>query len=53
MSVIQIEKAGTQGKASAFEIFTASNYQRLLYSKEQNVHSINKASNGTGLWEKL
>lgn len=34
MSVIQIEKAGAQDRASAFEIFTAPNCHHLLYSKE-------------------
>lgn len=45
--IYRCKKAGARGRASAFEIFISSNYQRLLYSKGQKFHSINKASNGT------
>lgn len=45
--IYRCKKAGARGIASAFEIFISSNCQRLLYSKGQKFHSINKASNGT------
>ena len=50
--VSKISKTCAPPWASAFEIFISSNCQRLLYSKEQKVHSINKASNGTGSYDK-
>ena len=45
--IYRCKKAYVLGRASAFEIFISSNCQRLLYSKWQKFHSINKASNGT------
>ena len=45
--IYRCKKAGARDIASAFEIFISSNCQRLLYSKGQKFHSINKASNGT------
>ena len=45
--IYRCKKAGARDRASAFEIFISSNCQRLLYSKGQKFHSINKASNGT------
>lgn len=45
--IYRCKKADARGIASAFEIFISSNCQRLLYSKGQKFHSINKASNGT------
>ena len=45
--IYRCKKADFPGRASAFEIFISSNCQRLLYSKGQKFHSINKASNGT------
>ena len=45
--IYRCKKAGARGIASAFEIFISSNCQRLLYSKGEKFHSINKASNGT------
>ena len=51
--IYRCKKAGARGIASAFEIFISSNYQRLLYSKGQKFHSINKASNGTRSYEEI
>ena len=51
--IYRCKKAGTRGRASSFEIFISSNCQRLLYSKEQKIHSINKASNGTRSYGKI
>ena len=51
--IYRCKKAGTRGRASAFEIFISSNCQRLLYSKGQKFHSINKASNGTRSYGKI
>ena len=51
--IYRCKKAGARGIASAFEIFISSNCQRLLYSKGQKFHSINKASNSTRSYGKI
>lgn len=53
MSIIQTEKAGARGRASAFEIFRASNYQRILYSKSKKFIASIKHQTARGLMEKL